>query len=554
MTSKTSSQQHLHTPISKKLAALIGVVAVGIGIGVAELLSGLSAALPSLVVAVGDGVIEAAPSFVQRWAIDTLGTADKPALIIGTVILTLLVGALAGISARKSFFRAANIFFLLGAVAFVASATRPQFNAVTAMLSSAAAVITAIICLYLLFAIANSNLNTQGVAAQGASASPSSEHVSPSDLVSPKRRSLIASVFAGLGIAVVLPLLGSSLRRKHAQSIAEGREKIAGVLNNSEEAPGAVLPDISGGNFDSIKGIEPLVTDARDFYRIDTALVIPQINVEDWSMKITGLVDSEIEMTFDDLLAEDLVEEWVTLSCVSNKIGGDLVGNAKWAGIPLQRLLKRAGVKPQATQILGRSVDGWTGVFPLELAQDPNRVAMVAVAMNGEPLPVIHGFPARLVVAGLYGYVSATKWLASIELVDDSVDGYWTPRGWSRLGPVKTQSRIDVPRYNARLKSGPQPIAGVAWAPSRGVEKVEVLTVLVKDGEYVPSPWQEAELSNDLSSNAWRQWYLPWQAEPGDYVLRVRATDGTGETQTNLYTPPAPNGSSGWHEVVVRVS
>jgi hypothetical protein len=231
---------------------------------------------------------------------------------------------------------------------------------------------------------------------------------------------------------------------------------------------------------------------------------------------------------------------------VSNEVGGRLVGNARWSGVPLTDLLDLARPHAEASQIVGRSVDGWTAGFPTELATD-GRPSMVAVAMNGEPLPVKHGFPARLIVPGLYGYVSATKWLAEVELTTwDAVEGYWIPRGWAREGPIKTQSRIDVPRRGTSVTAGPTPVAGVAWAPARGIDKVEVR---VDDG-----PWQPARLSGALSANTWVQWLLTWDATPGRHRLEVRATDGTGETQTADVAPPAPSGATGYDTISVEVT
>jgi hypothetical protein len=258
------------------------------------------------------------------------------------------------------------------------------------------------------------------------------------------------------------------------------------------------------------------------------------------------MVDNELELGLDDLLAMDLVDEYVTLSCVSNEVGGDLVGNTWWTGVLLADVLDRAGVADTADQIVGRSVDGWTAGFPTEVAFD-GRPAMVAVAMGGEPLPAEHGFPARLVVPGLYGYVSATKWLSEIELTTwDGFDGYWIPRGWAKDGPIKTQSRIDVPRRDATVAAGPTTIAGVAWAPTRSIDRVEVRV----DDES----WREARLSGELSDSSWVQWALDWDADPGSHRLQVRATDGTGETQTSELATPAPDGATGWHTVRVQVS
>jgi DMSO/TMAO reductase YedYZ molybdopterin-dependent catalytic subunit len=295
----------------------------------------------------------------------------------------------------------------------------------------------------------------------------------------------------------------------------------------------------------SVSGLSPYVTPNDDFYRIDTALIVPQIEVADWSLRLTGLVDREFTIDYDELLSLDAIEETVTLQCVSNEVGGSLVGNSVWQGVPLEVLLERAGVRDGATQIVGRSLDDWTAGFPTELARD-GRVAMVAYAMNGEPLPVTHGFPARLIVAGLYGYVSATKWLREIELTTwEDFDGYWITRGWGKEGPIKTASRIDVPRRSTSIPAGPTAVAGVAWAPPRGVARVELQ---VDDQE-----WQECRLGDVASDNTWVQWLYEWDADPGDHVLTVRATDGTRATQTSEIQPPIPDGATGWHSRRVTV-
>ena len=258
------------------------------------------------------------------------------------------------------------------------------------------------------------------------------------------------------------------------------------------------------------------------------------------------MVDQPFQLTYDELLAMPHIEADITLTCVSNEVGGGLVGNARWQGVPIRVLLDRAGVQEGATQLVGRSVDGFSAGFPTITALDLEE-AMVAVAMNGEPLPAEHGFPARLVVPGLYGYVSATKWLSEIELTRwEDVDGYWIPRGWAKEGPIKTQSRIDVPRGRSPIPAGETVIAGVAWAPTRGIERVEVR---VDDG-----PWVEATLAARLDVDTWRQWFLPWVAEPGRHVLSVRATDGVGEVQTDARTPVAPDGAAGRHEISVTVT
>jgi len=279
----------------------------------------------------------------------------------------------------------------------------------------------------------------------------------------------------------------------------------------------------------------PLYTPNDDFYRIDTAFTVPQVDPLGWSLKVKGLVDNELEFTYDELLARATTEADVTLSCVSNRVGGDLVGNARWTGVPLEDLLEEAGVQPGGTQVFAKSVDDFTAGFPTSIVGD-GRTALVAVGMNGEPLPTRHGFPARLVIAGVYGYVSATKWLDEIEINDwENNHGYWISRGWSKEGPIKTQSRIDVP--GGPVAPGTITVAGVAWAPTRGISKVEVR---VDEG-----PWAEASLGPDIGDESWVQWFHDVELAEGRYVLSVRATDGTGATQTDMTSNPAPNGATG---------
>jgi DMSO/TMAO reductase YedYZ molybdopterin-dependent catalytic subunit len=301
-----------------------------------------------------------------------------------------------------------------------------------------------------------------------------------------------------------------------------------------------------GAAFGDVRGLTRLFTPNRSFYRIDTALVVPSVDLDRWRLRVRGMVDRPFELTYAELSSMPQVEADITLSCVSNEIGGSLVGNARWQGVPLADVLARAGVQPGATQLVGRSVDGWTGGFPTELATD-GRAALVALGMNGEPLPLAHGFPARLVVPGLFGYVSATKWLRDIELTTwEGFDGYWVPRGWDKLGPINVQSRIDVPRHNQRLPVGRRAVAGVAWAPTRGIARVEVSI----DG----GPWNEATLADELSTDTWRQWRYAWNATPGTHRIAVRATDGAGEIQVAERRRPRPAGATGHHTVVVKVA
>ena len=299
---------------------------------------------------------------------------------------------------------------------------------------------------------------------------------------------------------------------------------------------------------DDVPGISPYVTPITprdDFYRVDTALSIPQVDPSRWSLRFTGMVDRPYTLNFDDVLAMDLSDHVITLACVSNPVGGRLVGNAVWTGVPLAALLERAGAQRRANQVVGRSVDDFTAGFPTGVVHD-GRNAILAIGMNNELLPAAHGFPARLLVAGLYGYVSAVKWIDEIHLTTwDAFDGYWVPRGWSKRGPMKTQSRIDIPKNNARLRAGETTsIAGIAWAPTRGIVRVET-----KVGN---EDWVECRLGQALGDESWVQWHREWTPTTGRHRIRVRATDGKGVTQGSMDVPTLPNGAEGWHTIAVR--
>ena len=298
---------------------------------------------------------------------------------------------------------------------------------------------------------------------------------------------------------------------------------------------------------DDVTGVSSYVTPNDSFYRIDTAFGrVPQVDPTSWRLRFTGMVDNPYELSFDEIQAMDLSDYVITLSCVSNRVGGNLVGNAVWTGVPLSALLDRAGVQAGADQVVGRSVDDWTAGFPTPLVYD-GRNAILAIGMNGDFLPTNHGFPARLVVAGLYGYVSAVKWIDEIHLTTwDGFDGYWVPRGWSKEGPMKTQSRIDVPDAGRGLIAGQTtPIAGIAWAPTRGIERVEVN--IDNDG------WLPCELGEALGDESWVQWHREWTPSEGRHRIQVRATDGDGITQSGEPVDPAPNGAEGWHTITVTV-
>nr|WP_240896599.1 molybdopterin-dependent oxidoreductase [Kineococcus vitellinus] len=293
-------------------------------------------------------------------------------------------------------------------------------------------------------------------------------------------------------------------------------------------------------------GLTTYATRTADFYRIDTALIVPDVVAEDWSLRIHGDVEREVVLGFDELLAKPLRERWITLTCVSNEVGGSYVGTARWLGYPLADLLEEAGVRAGADMLLATSVDGFTLSAPLAEVTD-GRDALLVVGMDGEPLPREHGFPVRMVVPGLYGYVSACKWVTDIEVTRFAEKtAYWTDRGWAERGPIKTASRIDVPRSFAKVRAGAVPVAGVAWAQHRGISRVEVR---VDEGE-----WQQARVLPSASSDTWCQWVWEWNAaEAGNHSLQVRATDGTGAVQTEVVAAPIPDGSSGYDSVSVTV-
>jgi DMSO/TMAO reductase YedYZ molybdopterin-dependent catalytic subunit len=354
----------------------------------------------------------------------------------------------------------------------------------------------------------------------------------------PGRRGFVALaallLVGGSGLAVVGRLLGGQ--------VGSTASLPPGPLPKPRETVAPIAAAADFATDPAVAGISPIVVPNDDFYRIDTRLNTPRLDSATWSLRVHGMVDREVTLTYDQLLARPLVERYVTIACVSNQVGGSLVGNAKWTGTSLVDLLNEAGIQAGATQVVGRSFDGWTCGFPTEHLAGAGRDAMVVVAMNGEPLPAQHGFPARLIVPGLFGYVSATKWLSEIELTTlEAFDAYWIPLGWAKNGPILTQSRIDRPMNGAVVGVGNFEVAGVAWAPTRGISRVEIQ---INEGE-----WQQAQLSQPLSSYAWVQWRATVNAIAGEHTVTVRATDGNGDRQIPERTPPAPSGARGYHQV-----
>jgi DMSO/TMAO reductase YedYZ molybdopterin-dependent catalytic subunit len=505
--------------------ALGGAAAAALALGVGEIAAAVIGG-GSPIAAVGTLVIDLQPPGAKDLMVALFGTNDKLALEVATGVGAVLVGALLGALGRRSMLLPMGGLLAFGVVAFLAILRDPLVGVTGAATIAMLAVIFGVIALR--------NLLPPPLPAADAAAA---ETAAPMVGVPLARRSFLLLTGSVLAVGGVMTVVGRSLTAR--VPVLTGTTQIP--------VPGTTAPPVPAGADFGIDGLAPIIVPNADFYRIDTRLTVPRLDSTTWSMKIRGLVEREVELTYAELLAMPLVEQYVTLACVSNEVGGNLVGNARWTGTPLLPLLERAGLMPAATQVVGRSFDGWTCGFPTEHLRGAGANAMVAVAMNGEPLPPEHGFPARLIVPGLYGYVSATKWLTEIELTTlEGFNAYWVPLGWAKQAPILTQSRIDVPRHGRSVAAGSVTVAGVAWAPTRGIADVEVR---LDDGA-----WQPAELSVPLADTTWVQWRLAVEIAAGPHTLTVRATDGTGTPQEERRTPPAPDGARGYHEIRITAA
>jgi DMSO/TMAO reductase YedYZ molybdopterin-dependent catalytic subunit len=508
-------------PLSRRDGALAGLAAGLLALGVAEMVAALTGPSSEPVVAVGDAFVDLTPPWLKEFATSTFGTSDKLVLLGGAVLVVAALCALAGVIAARGRFRGPWLILGLGTVAAIAAVTRPDATILSVLPSAVAAVVGALVLSALIDRL---------------------ETASRPDLGSgpgPDRRAVLRTVgvVAGSGAVALVAgrLLGSSTRNAEASRASV-----------ELPAPASPEPPLPAGVEVGVPGVAPFRVPAADFYRIDTALVVPRVQAEDWKLRIHGMVDREVTLDFAGLLASPLVERDVTLTCVSNDIGGDLIGNATWLGLPVGPLLRQAGPHADADMVLSTSADGFTAGTPLSVLTD-GRDALLAVGMNGAPLPLEHGFPVRMVVPGLYGYVSATKWVVDLEVTRfDRASAYWTSRGWSAKGPVKTESRIDVPRAGTGVKAGRVAVAGVAWAQHVGIDRVEV--------RVDAGPWQPARLGAEASIDTWRQWVFAWDATPGKHTLAVRATDRTGRTQTSDRADVIPDGATGWDTVEVQVT
>jgi DMSO/TMAO reductase YedYZ molybdopterin-dependent catalytic subunit len=514
--------------------ALAGVAAGAAGIAASELAAGLLPGFPSLVIAVGTQVIALQPPGAKDFMVSLFGTNDKLALNVFIVAVALVAAAGVGLLARRHGAAATLVIVGFGAVGLAAAAAEPDVTMSLALLSALIAAGVAYTALSALTSVARLDERPADRAGAGAPAAR------PDAAWWTRRRFLIGS--GGLiGAAAIGGGIGRLLLdRQHPSETPDGTATTAIPTHQT-------VPALTADQSLDAPAISPLVTSAATFYRTDTELLIPQVDASTWQLQVTGMVDHPLTFTYAQLLAMPLFDQYVTIACVSNEVGGDLVGNALWTGVHLKSVLAVAGVQAGATQIVGRATDDFTVGFPTAWAMDPSREPMIAVGMNGAALPPVHGYPARLIVPGLYGYVSATKWLTEIKLTTrEAFDGYWIPLGWAKDGPILTQSRIDHPQDGADLPAGQVVIDGVAWAPDRGVTRVEISV----DG----GPWQAAQLARAISKATWVQWMVPWQATAGQHVIEVRATDGTATVQTTDQTPPAPDGARGHMRITVTVT
>ncbi|HZQ31452.1 MAG TPA: molybdopterin-dependent oxidoreductase [Mycobacterium sp.] len=492
--------------------ALNGLAAAGVAVGVTELLAAPFDQSADALNAVGSAVINLTPGRVKEWAIQTFATADKLFLSVAIIIVIAVLAAVAGSLETRRRPIGSALIAAAGVAACAAILSRPGGGALELIPTVVGAG-----CGILVLRI----LTVKEAKLQGDSPPDAS-----------RRSSFVA--FAFLGAGVVAAVLGGVLSR-WLHSVASERNAVV------VPRPATPAPPVPPGAQPKGVALPSFVTDNKSFYRIDTALLVPQVSRNDWRLKVHGMVDREISYSLDDLKEFELVEKMVTLTCVSNPVGGDLISNAVWRGYRTRDLLSRAGIHHDADMVLSTSTDGFTAGTPVEALTD-GRDSLLAIAMNGEPLPIEHGYPARLVVPGLYGYVSATKWVTDLELTRfDRAEAYWTRLGWSARAPIKTESRIDVPRSGQRVPVGPVTFGGVAWAQNRGVRAVEVR---IDDG-----PWRPADLGANYSNDTWRLWSYSWAATAGSHTMSVRATDNTGAVQTADQAPVMPDGATGWHTV-----
>jgi DMSO/TMAO reductase YedYZ molybdopterin-dependent catalytic subunit len=547
-----------------------GLITAAVALGVGQLVAGITGPQGSPVIAVGGAAIDLTPPPLKNFAISTFGSNDKTALVTGILVLLAVFAAAIGVAAFRRFSYGVAGLAVFTGIGLAAALTRPTSQPAD-VLPSLAGAAAGLITLNWLVRAATADAaarrprgepaappggqpaappddgrpaepapGASWVPGQPAGAhrkQPVSAHRDAADRPGSGRRQFLVAGSVAVVAAGATGLVGRALAERTSVSQARAAVRLPPPVQRA--------PALLTGTDLRIPGLSPFVTPNGSFYRVDTALVLPEVAPSSWQLRIHGMVAREITLSFRDLLKLPLLEDWITLCCVSNPVSGPYIGNAMWLGASLARLLRAAGIRAGAEQLLCTSVDGFTSGTPVQTVMD-GRDALVAVAMNGAPLPVAHGFPARLVVPGLYGYVSACKWITDIKVTTFAGEyAYWAQRGWSQQAPIKTQSRIDVPNGSATVRAGRTAIAGVAWAQHKGIDAVEVRV----DG----GSWNRARLAAVPGIDTWRQWVWEWDATPGNHVIRARATDATGYTQTAALAPPEPNGATGYPTVNVTV-
>ena len=569
-----------------------------VALGVGQLVAGIGRPQGSPVAAVGSAAIDHTPPVVKNFAISAFGSHDKTVLIIGILVVLAVFSAVIGLAAMRDLRRGYIGLAIFALIGLAAALTRPNATAWD-ILPTLIGALAGAYALRLLVRAAGGRVpgrRAPAAAGQAASGPPPRPRTAPAQpdftvppdpaLAGPTPSDLDPGGAASPGQGPAAPAPGSTDRPQPVSRARSGppsgdprrapwqpgrrsfltagvvalaaggvgtlggrslseRSNVSAALSSIRfpQAAHPVPPLPSGVNL-GIKGLSSFVTPNSSFYRVDTALILPQVAPQTWQLRIHGMVEREITIDFHELLKRPLIEDWVTLCCVSNPVAGPYIGNAKWLGASLASLLREARPRAGADQLMCTSVDGFTSGTPLATVLD-GRDALLAVAMNGAPLPVAHGFPVRMVTPGLYGYVSATKWVTDIKVTTFRGNfAYWAQRGWSQQAPIKTESRIDVPLSSA--SAGRTQVAGVAWAQHKGIDAVHV--------RVDRGPWQQARLAAVPGIDTWRQWVWDWDATRGSHLIEARATDATGYTQTALQEPPEPNGASGYPSVTISVS
>ena len=520
-------------------AALAGVIGGAVFLATAELFALLFARAASPILAVGGFVIDIVPQPFKEFAIATFGEYDKIALLAGLGLAVVIASAIAGVLQLVRPPLGVIALIIAGVLSTAAIVTRAGVTPLAFLppvLGTFAGAFVLVLLVRRLRAWRASDIQVRD--REDADEAPASDTSGRPPIELNRRRFFVLAALAGASAIVV------GITARTVSMAVASVESIRKALKLPAPRTRVTVPE--GAELD-VPGLSELFTPNKDFYRVDTALTVPTIDPETWRLVIDGMVDQRVELSFQDILDMGIDEYAITLTCVSNEVGGELVGNAMWLGVPLRDVLRKAGVKSGADMVLSRSVDGYTASTPLAALVDDDLDAILAVGMNGEPLPLEHGFPVRMVVPGLYGYVSATKWLTELKVTTFADDeAYWTPRGYSAEAPIKFSSRLDTPSIGEAVPAGRIPIAGVAWAQSVGIERVEVR---IDEGE-----WEPATLSTPINDDTWVQWFMEWDAKPGTHYVAVRAINKNGDLQIEERAPIAPDGSSGWQRSLIRVT